>query len=348
MTRLTAITVQVGRTGVLTPVAELEAVELSGSTVARATLHNADEIARKDIRVGDWVWVEKAGEVIPAVVGVVLEKRKAESVPYDFPHQCPACGSIAVRLDGEVAWRCTNPDCPEQLKRSLEHYASRNAVAIDGLGEAVVGQLVDRGLVKRLPDLYHISLKDLLTLDGFAEKSALNLHAAIEASKSMELWRLIHGLGVPQVGETVAQLLANEFGSLAALAGADKARLEAIHGLGESMAEAIAGFFGSPKVQAILGELEKAGVSPKAPEVNARGVGPLAGRTFVLTGELKNFTRAQAKARLEALGAKVTDSVSKSTYAVVAGEAAGSKLEKARTLGVKIYDEAAFVALIGA
>jgi DNA ligase (NAD+) len=343
LTKLNKITVQVGRTGVLTPVAELEPVELSGSVVARATLHNADEIARKDIREGDWVWVEKAGEVIPAVIGVDLDKRPADSQSYAFPHQCPACGSIAVRLDDEVAWRCTNPDCPERLKRALEHYAGRNALDIDGLGEVVVAQLVDAGLVKTLADLYRLNLRELLSLEGFAEKSALNLRNAIEGSKTAELWRFVHGLGIPQVGETVAQQLANEFGTLDKLAGATEDRLAAMHGIGESMAEGIAGFFATPKAKELLSDLEKLGVKPTAPVVKPRGTGILTGQTFVLTGELTSMTRAQAKAKLEALGAKVTGSVSKSTTAVVAGEKAGSKLDKARELGIKIYEEAELV-----
>ncbi len=345
-TKLRAITIQVGRTGVLTPVAELDPVELSGSTVARATLHNADEIARKDIRVGDTVVIEKAGEVIPAVVAVVLQKRPMESVPYEFPKSCPSCGALVMRVEDEVAWRCPNPDCPEQRKRSLEHFASRNAMAIDGLGEAVVAQLVGRELVKTPGDLYALGIRELLSLEGFAEKSALNLLSAIEKSKQNDLWRLLHALGIPQVGETVAQELAAHFGSLDSLASAAAESLLEMDGIGECMAKSIAGYFADEKNKELLVQLKKYGVNTIAREVRRNGEGPLAGKKFVLTGELHEFTREQAKERLELMGGKVVDSVSKNTDAVIAGERAGSKLEKARTLGVAILDEEAFKRLL--
>jgi DNA ligase (NAD+) len=259
LTLMHKITLQVGRTGVLTPVAELSPVELSGSTVSRATLHNADEIARKDIREGDYVWVQKAGEVIPEVVRVELSRRPSGSVPYSFPCQCPSCGAMVVRLAGEVAMRCSGSDCPDQRKRALEHFAGRNAMAIDGLGEAVVAQLVERSLVRTAADLYRLSLAELLSLEGFAEKSALNLHGAIAASKRNDLWRLIHALGIPQVGVTVAELLARQFGSLQELRGATLERLEAIHGIGESMAQSICSFFDDKAVALWIDELVAAG-----------------------------------------------------------------------------------------
>lgn len=357
-TLLNKITLQVGRTGVLTPVAELTPVELSGSVVARATLHNADEIARKDIREGDTVLIEKAGEVIPAVIAVVMEKRPRQSVPYVFPTHCPSCGSRAVRAQGEVAWRCVNPTCPEQLKRALEHWAHRNAMSIDGLGTVVVEQLGEAGLVKSVADLYALDEKALLKIDYFQakeagvatgqlnEKSAQNLLRAIEASKQNDLWRVIHGLGIPQVGESVSQLLAREFGTMENLQQASVERLMQVHGIGESMAQAIARFFAEKKNAKVIAALLKAGVNMTSRAPQKKSGGRLSGQKFVLTGELESCTRSQAKEKLEELGATVVDSVSKTTTAVIAGLNAGSKLDKARSLGVQVLDEAEFKKLV--
>ncbi|WP_221029208.1 NAD-dependent DNA ligase LigA [Actomonas aquatica] len=343
-TLLRDITIQVGRTGVLTPVAELEPVQLAGTTVSRATLHNASEIARKDIRIGDTVAVEKAGEIIPAVIGVNLEKRKPECVPYAFPEACPACGTAAVQLEGEVAVRCPNRECPVQVRRRVIHFASRACLDIEGLGTAMVDQLVDKGWVKRLPDLYHLNRDDLLTLGKSVEKSTDKLLAAIEASKTAELWRFIHGLGITHVGAAAAKDLARVFGGLQPLADATmdayiREKESVISGIGQTMAEAIVGFFADAYNRAVVDDLIAAGVQPEAP--SAGGGGTLfAGLTFVLTGTLPTLTRNEAAEMIEAAGGKVSGSVSKKTSFVVAGSEAGSKLAKAEKLGVAVIDEA--------
>ena len=346
-TRLNAITVQVGRTGVLTPVAELEPVPLAGSTVARATLHNKDEIARKDIRVGDFVFVEKAGEVIPAVVGVNLSRRAPECTAYVFPEKCPACGTPVVQLENEVALRCPNPDCPAQLRRRVQHFASKACLDIDGLGEAMVSALVEKGWVKHLTDIYRLRRADLLTLGKNVEKSADNLLAAIGTSKRTDLWRFIHGLGIPHVGVAAAKDLAAKFGSLEALVEAKVDDLLTIAGFGETMALAIVGYFNEPRNRTLVGELHALGVQPAAPVAPVGASATLAGKTFVLTGTLPTLTRDEAAARIEAAGGKVSGSVSKKTSYVLAGEEAGSKLEKAQKLGVPVIDEAAFLQLLG-
>jgi DNA ligase (NAD+) len=353
-TRLQAITIQVGRTGVLTPVAELEPVQLAGSTVARATLHNRDEIARKDIRVGDYVYVEKAGEVIPAVVAVNLARRKPECVPYVFPKKCPACGTKVVELEDEVALRCPNYDCPVQVRRRVQHFASKACVDIEGLGEAMVDVFVEKGWVKSVPDIYRLKREDLLSLGKSVEKSTDNLLAAIKESKHAELWRFIHGLGITHVGAAAAKDLAVRFGSLDALAhakhedfiGEKKASL--IEGIGGTMAQAIIEFFNEPRNRALVSELLALGVSPAAPAPRAAVGTALAGKTFVLTGTLPSLTREAATARIEAAGGKVSGSVSKKTSYVLAGAEAGSKLEKARALGVPVIDEGEFLRILKA
>jgi DNA ligase (NAD+) len=350
-TRLRAITVQVGRTGVLTPVAELEPVPLAGSTVARATLHNKDEIARKDIRVGDFVYVEKAGEVIPAVVGVNTARRPKEAQPYAFPENCPVCGAPVIQIEGEVAMRCPNGDCPAQVRRRVQHFASKACVDIEGLGEAIVDLLVEKGWVKSLPDIYRLRREALLGLGKSVEKSTDNLLAGIEASKPAELWRFVHGLGIPHVGAASAKDLAVRFGSLEALAEArfedfiDEKKNSRIEGIGETMARAITAFFNEPRNRALVSELLARGVRPVAPVVAEAGTA-LAGRTFVLTGTLPGLTRDEAAAMIEAAGGKVSGSVSKKTAYVLAGAEAGSKLEKAQKLGVTVIDEAEFRRLI--
>jgi len=346
-TRLNAITIQVGRTGVLTPVAELEPVLLAGTTVARATLHNRDEIARKDIRVGDYVRVEKAGEIIPAVVSVNTERRTPECVPYVFPERCPQCATPVVQLEGEVAVRCPNFECPVQVRRRVQHFASKACVDIEGLGEAMVDVLVEKGWVRSVPDIYRLRREDLLSLGKNVGKSSDNLLAAIEASKRAELWRFIHGLGVPHVGAAAAKDLARKFRSLEALATAKyedfiQGKESVISGIGETMALAILTYFNEPRNRATVNELIAAGIEPVVPAAGSA----LAGKTFVLTGTLPTLTRDDASARIEAAGGKVSGSVSKKTHYVVAGAEAGSKLEKAKTLGVPVIDEAQLLEML--
>jgi len=346
-TRLRAITIQVGRTGVLTPVAELDPVPLAGTTVARATLHNEDEIARKDIRVGDYVLVEKAGEVIPAVLGVNPARRAPDSEPFHFPYDCPECGTPVIKLPGEVAWRCPNLTCPAQVRRRIEHFASKQCMDIEGLGEAVVDQLVTRGLVRTISDIYRLRQDNLVTLEKFAEKSAQNLVAAIVASRTAELWRLLHGLGIPGVGASSAKDLARHFHDVGALVAATEGELLAIEGVGEKTARAIRAFFNEPANRILVDELRDLGVEPTPPAQAASGAASFAGRTFVLTGTLEAMTREDATARIEAAGGKVSGSVSKKTSYVVAGAEAGSKLEKAQKLGVPVLTEQEFLALLG-
>ncbi|MBI4624417.1 MAG: NAD-dependent DNA ligase LigA [Verrucomicrobia bacterium] len=343
-TRVRAITIQVGRTGALTPVAELEPVTLAGTTVKRATLHNADEIARKDVRVGDAVLVEKAGEIIPAVVAVLRKKRPADSPPYAFPRACPVCHTAAVRAEGEVVWRCPNPQCPEKVRRRIEHFASKAGVDIEGLGEEMAALLLEKGLIKSISDIFRLKLEDLLPLKKSGEVWAGNLIAGIDARRDADLWRVINGLGIPQVGAAAAKDLARTFRSLEALAAADEADLLRIDGFGEKTAAAVRAWFADPANRALLCELQAAGVKPAPP---AAASSALAGKTFVLTGTLPTLTREDATARIEAAGGKVAGSVSKKTHYVVAGEEAGSKLEKAKTLGVPVLDEAALRRLLG-
>ena len=347
-TRLKSITVQVGRTGVLTPVAELEPVLLAGTTVSRATLHNRDEIARKDIRVGDFVQVEKAGEVIPAVVGVNTARRAPECVSYSFPAQCPACGTPTVQYEGEVAIRCPNINCPAQVRRRVQHFASKSGVDIEGLGEAMIDTLVEKGWIRGIADIYRLRRDDLLTLGKSVERSTDNLLAAVAASKRAELWRVINGLGIPHVGSSAAKELAARFGNLEALAEAKRDDLLNIGGIGDTMADAIIAHFNAPRNRDLVSQLLNLGLAPTAP-VRATGAGMavLAGKTFVLTGTLPSLSREEATAKIEAAGGRVSGSVSRKTSYVLAGEAAGSKLEKARSLGVSIVDEAEFLQMLG-
>lgn len=348
-TRINGITIQVGRTGVLTPVAELAPVLLAGTTVSRATLHNQDEITRKDVREGDYVLVEKAGEVIPAVISVNLQRRAPECRPYVFPANCPECGTPVVRLPEEVAIRCPNGACPVQVRRRVVHYCSKACMDIEGLGVAMVDELVSRGWVAELPDLYRLKREDLLTLGKKVEKSTDNLLAAIEDSKRRELWRLIHGLGIPHVGVAAAKDLAGHFRDLRKLAAATRESFIAekesvISGIGETMAAAILRFFAEPRNQSIVEGLLGAGLEPVAPAAAEPGTsaGKLAGKTLVLTGTLPSLSREEATAMIEAAGGKVSGSVSKKTSCVLAGAEAGSKLDKARQLGVPVVDEAEF------
>lgn len=351
-TKLKDITVQVGRTGTLTPVAELEPVFLAGSTISRATLHNEEEIKRKDIRIGDTVIIEKAGEVIPAVVSVVREKRPRNAKLFDFVHhihgKCPECGG-PVRRDPEfVAWRCENMSCPAQLKRTIGHFAARGAMDIEGLGWVLVEQLVDQKLVRDVADLYSLTVDQLANLERMAEKSATNVVTAIAGSKDRELWRLINGLGILHVGEGAARKLANHFQTLDRLAAATIEDLQQAEDVGPVVAESIHDFFRNPRNQAVITKLNKAGVRPRRSDVAIATGGPFAGKTVVVTGTLAKFSRGEAQDALRKAGANVTDSVSKKTDFLVVGEDAGSKLAKAQALGVKTLSEAELLKLLGA
>ena len=338
-TILEDITIQVGRTGVLTPVAELKPTKLAGTTVSRATLHNQEEMERKDVRVGDSVIVEKAGEIIPAVVRVLIEKRPENSLPFVFPSACPSCEAPTQKLEGEVALRCVNPECPAQVRGRLEHFASRQCMDIEGLGEAVVDQLVERSLVSTLSDVYRLTFEQLLELEKFAEKSARNLVDAIDRSKRVDLWRLLHGLGIPQVGVSAAKDLAKAFGGMAELRSADLERLIEIDGIGEKTAQGIVTFFENPKNASNLDELYGLGMDPVAPEVPSGAEAIFDGMTFVITGTLPTMKRDEAKTLIESKGGKVAGSVSKKTTYLLAGESAGSKLTKAEKLGVEVLSE---------
>lgn len=350
-TKLKDITIQVGRTGTLTPVAELEPVFLAGSTIARATLHNEEEIKRKDIRIGDTVIIEKAGEVIPAVVGIVEKKRPRDAKPFDF-HQhihgkCPACGGPIARDPEFVAWRCENIACPAQLKRTIGHFAARGAMDIEGMGEVLVNQLVDNNLVHDVADLYSLTAQPLADLERMGGKSAANVVTAIAESRSRELWRLIHGLGILHVGEGAARKLAGHFHDLDALASASPEELQQAEDVGPVMAQSIHDFFRNPRNQAVIEKLRKAGVKMKEKAVpKALAGGPFAGKTVVVTGTLAKLSRDEAKDALRKAGATVTDSLSKKTDFLVVGEDAGSKLDKAQKLGVKTLTEQEFLKML--
>jgi len=347
-TILEGITIQIGRTGVLTPVAELKPTKLAGTTVSRATLHNQEEMERKDVRIGDSVIVEKAGEIIPAVVRVLLEKRPADSAPFVFPEACPECGFPTRKLEGEVALRCVNAECPAQVRGRLEHFASRQCMDIEGLGVAVVDQLVERSLVSSFSDVYRLKFEQLLELEKFAEKSARNLIDAIERSKTNELWRLLHGLGIPQVGATASKDLAKSFGGFFELRAADVYRLVEIDGIGEKTAQGIVSFFEIRSNAENLDALFELGMDPLAPEIPSGEAAIFDGMTFVITGTLPTLKRDEAKALIESRGGKVAGSVSKKTTYLLAGESAGSKLAKAEKLGVEVLSEADLNERLGA
>ena len=346
-TRLRHITIQIGRTGVLTPVAELEPVEIAGTLVSRATLHNEDEIKRKDVREGDTVIVEKAGEIIPAVVRVLKEKRPEDAPPFDFKQRLEELGFDAERTPGEAAWRLKGTENPVRLRRQLEHFASRQAMDIDGLGREVVKQLVGTGLVRDIADLYGLRAEDLMGLEKFAEKSANNLAEAIARSRENDLWRFIHGLGIPLIGAEAAKVLAANFGSMGPLMQASEETLNAIDGIGPKMAESLVSYFRHPEnAERIRRLYQEAGVNMESTLKVPSGEGGLGGKTFVLTGTLPRWTREEAKSRIEAAGGKVTSSVSRKTDYVVAGAEPGSKLQKARDLGVEVIDEAGLEKLL--
>ncbi len=338
------IVVQVGRTGVLTPKAVVDPVRLAGTTVTNATLHNQDFITDKDIRIGDTVVVQKAGEIIPEIVSVVTSKRPDGTIPYQLPQQCPVCGAPVVRDEDGAHMRCTGAECPAQLLRNLTHFASRDAMDIDGLGPAVIEALVQAGLVKTAADLYSLKQDEVAQLERMGQKSAENLLSAIERSKGNDLSKLLYAFGIRQVGQKAAKVLAARFGSLEVLAQAGVEELTAIDDIGPITAQYLTQWFASPQSQHLMHSLTQAGVNTLS---TAAPVGDrLAGLTFVLTGELTHHSRKEAGAMLEALGAKVSGSVSKKTSCVVAGEAAGSKLRKANELGIPVLDEEQFLQLV--
>jgi DNA ligase (NAD+) len=341
-TTLLDIGVNVGRTGVLTPYAVLEPVSIGGVTVSRATLHNFDFIEERDIRLGDRVMLKRAGEVIPYVIGPIVDVRTGKEKRYPPPVQCPSCREPVRRAEGEVAYYCINSGCPDQLVRNLEHFASRSAMDIEGLGIKNVEQLAQSGLVKDLAGIYDLSLEDLLSLEGFKEKKAHNLLDAIAASKRQNLPRLLTGIGIPGVGEVLAADLAEEFNSLDGLQNASRERLQQIEGVGPNIAEAIADWFSRKPNQRLLARLHKHGIWP---EFSRKPIQPgtvsVEGKTFVITGTLRKYSRAQVKALIESHGGKVTGTISKKTDYLVVGEDPGSKLQKARALAVSILDETA-------
>ena len=346
MTRLLDIEVQVGRTGALTPVAILEPVNVGGVTVRRATLHNQDEIERKDIRIGDMVIVKRAGDVIPEVVRVVKEKRKGTEKPFKMVERCPVCGSKVYKLPDESIFRCLNVRCPAQIKGSIVHFASKGAMDIDGLGEKIVSLFVDKGFLRDITDIYRLKDKaeELEKLEGFGKKSVSNLLNAIENSKNPTLPRFLYALGIRHVGEHMAHILAENFGSLEKIKSASLEELTAIPGIGEKVAHSIYHYFRNPENLKLIDDLFKLGVRVvEEPKEEER---PLEGKTFVFTGALESMTRSESSERVKELGGKVSNSVSKNTDFVVVGENPGSKYEKARKLGVRILSEEEFVRLL--
>ncbi len=345
LTEVEDIIVQVGRTGVVTPVALLKPVHLSGTTVSRATLHNFDEIERLDVMIGDKVYVEKSGEIIPKVLSVAKEKRTGKEKAFRMPATCPVCGSKLLRLKDEVALRCENIGCPAQIKEAVLHFASRDAMDVEGMGEAIVNQLVDKGLIKDYGDIYHLKLEDIMGLERMARKSGENLMDAITKSKSNDLNRLIFGLGIRHVGERSGWILAGHFGSIDALKKATVDDLTAIREIGPVVAGSIHNFFRNKENLKILEKLASSGVKMSQPKARPAAK-KLEGKTVVITGTLKSFSRSEAEALVRSLGGNASSSVSKSTDLLVCGDEAGSKLDKAKALGVKVVTEEEFKKLV--
>jgi DNA ligase (NAD+) len=343
-TTVEAIKVYVGRTGAITPVAWLSPVVVGGTTVSRATLHNEDEVARKDVRPQDHVIIQRAGDVIPEVVRVLREKRPKSSRPWHMPKQCPECGTALVREPGAAVTRCINPVCPAQVLEHLRHFVSRSAMNVEGFGYATLEQLIQTQTLRDPSDLYHLTKAQLLDLEGFADKSAQNLLDRIEASKSATLARFLLALGIPHVGETMASILAENFGAIDRLLEADIEQLRAVGGVGPIVAEEVHEYFQRPEARRLIQRLLDAGIRVKPPQ---RREGPLAGKTFVITGTLSSMTRGEAEERIKALGGSAGSTVSKKTDYLVVGADPGSKLEKARRLKVPVLDEAAFLELVG-
>ena len=338
------IIINVGRTGVLTPVAIMEPVQVGGVTVSRATLHNEDEIRKKDVRAGDTVIIQRAGDVIPEVVKVIESKRTGKEKPFCMPERCPECGSRVVRLEGEAAHRCIDLACPAQVRENIKHFVSRGGMDIEGLGDRIVTQLLEARVIEDPADLYTLTKEKLLALDRFAEKSARNLINAIVQSKHPPLEKLLFALGIRHVGEHVAKILVKEFGTLERISAATAEELSAIESIGPTIAESMAGFFREPHNRKIIAKLSKAGVRPQERMVKAGA--PLAGKTFVFTGGLEKFSRDGAKELVESLGGNVSSAVTKKTDYVVAGADPGSKYDRAVKLDLPILDEAAFLKLI--
>ncbi len=347
VTRINNIFVRVGRTGVLTPTAEFDPVPLAGTTVSKATLHNEDIIREKDIRIGDRVLVQKAGDIIPEVVAVLPEERTGGEKAWSMPAECPSCGSKVVREEGEAAVRCTNMACPAKLWEELIHFASRNAMDIAGLGPAVLSQLLAAKLIQDPADLYALRYESLLPLERLGPKSAKNLLGAIEASKKNSLARLIFALGIRHVGERAAKILAGQYGSLEALLKADEEELMAVPEIGPKIAASVTAFFSERKNLQVINKLVRAGVNTMTGRLLSEDAGPLAGKVFVLTGAMESFSRQEAQELVESLGGKISSSVSRSTDYVVAGGKPGSKYEKALSLGITIIDEKEFKAIAG-
>jgi DNA ligase (NAD+) len=343
-TRVLKIEVQVGRTGVLTPVAHLKPVSVGGVVVSRATLHNEDEVAKKDIRQGDTVLVQRAGDVIPEVVKVIVSKRTGQEVPFRMPNTCPVCGAEVVRLEGEVAYRCINTSCKAQVKERIKHFASQDALDIDGLGDKLIEQMVEKGFIKSYADIFSVKRDTLIGLERMAEKSADNLLAAIENSKRTTLARLIYALGIRHVGEHLARVLAERFGSLERFMAAGEEELLCVEEVGPQVATSVVTFFRNRENRENIDRILAGGVVPAAP-ASAKEK-RLAGMTFVLTGTLPSMTRSEAKAKIEELGGKVVGAVSSKTSYVVAGEKPGSKLDNAKSLGIGILDEEGLKKLI--
>lgn len=344
-TRILNIEVQVGRTGTLTPVAHLDPVMVGGVEVSRATLHNQDEIERKDVRIGDTVVVQRAGEVIPEVVKVITSVRKGLEKPFSMPKQCPVCNAPVMRLPGEAAHRCSNPNCPAQIKESIRHFASKGAMDIEGMGEKLINQLVDKGLIHDYGDLYYLSKDTLISLERLAEKSSDNLTQALERSKQTTLGRFIYALGIRHVGEHLSGLLAGHFGSLKALMDVTEEELLTVREVGPQGARSIRAFFDAPQNRRVVEKILTAGIKIK--EGKTVGPKPLNGRTFVLTGRLEGLTREQAKERIEALGGKTASQVSGKIDYLIVGEDPGSKLDKARELKIATLTEGEFLELLG-
>ena len=345
-TRLLDILINVGRTGTLNPLAVLEPVNIGGVTVGRATLHNEDEIARKDIRIGDAVVVQRAGDVIPQIVKVIEERRTGSEVPYQMPDACPSCGTPVHREPGVAMRYCTNATCPAQLKERIHHFISRAAMDIDGLGPNLADRFVDLGWIADVSDIYRLDWQAVAELEGLGEKSAENLQAAVEKSRNQPIWRLIHGLGIRHVGERTANLIADRFGSLARLLEASADDIADISGIGSVVATAIHGFTVEQVNRELVASLEEVGVQTRDESVSYETGRPLSGLTLVLTGRLGSMTRPEAEEQLRKLGANVTGSVSKKTSAVIAGAEAGGKADKAQQLGVPLLDEEALALLL--
>lgn len=342
MTTVRDIELSIGRTGVVTPTAILEPVAVAGTTVQRASLHNEDLIRERDIRINDKVIIRKAGDIIPEVVKALIEMRSGDELPFEMPTECPACGSELVRIEGEVALRCVNPKCPAQIVEGMIHFVSRNAMNIDGLGEKVIEQLYREGLIHDISDLYALTKEQLLELERMGDKSATNLIEAIAASKSNSMERLLFGLGIRHVGERGARILSEHFGSMEQLMQANLEELIAIHEIGDKMADAVVTYFEKEEVSSLVERLRERGVNLSYTGTIVRveeGANAFAGKKIVLTGKLENMTRQEAGARIEALGGKLTGSVSKKTDLLIAGEEAGSKLDKAQDLGVEVWNE---------